>query len=156
MPLLRNTSLQQQVERYELNEDEVVNAAASLLSTTKQALYSSRRETTHSLHQKSPDLYQKYIRKPGTNLKSPSLGEQSEETYRLWRDCGAQRYLLRIESASGISTGSSILPMENTLLQKENRGYRELTQTWVSGRIGSDDWAPFSRHSAPGQWPALP
>jgi biotin synthase len=29
-----------------------------------------------------------------------SLGEQSEETYRIWREAGAHRYLLRIESSN--------------------------------------------------------
>jgi biotin synthase len=29
-----------------------------------------------------------------------SMGEQTEDTYRLWRECGAHRYLLRIEASN--------------------------------------------------------
>ncbi len=90
------------VERYELNEDEVVNAARFAAEHHYASIVIQSGERTDSnFTSKIARLISKIHSETGNKLKiTLSLGEQSEETYRLWRDCGAQRYLLRIESAS--------------------------------------------------------
>lgn len=97
---IRNSNTQ--VRRYELSDEEVLQAA----SFAHQAHYASIaiqagelsspkfvKRITHLLEK----IHQKTNNTLGVTL---SLGEQTKETYRIWREAGALRYLLRIETSN--------------------------------------------------------
>jgi len=88
--------------RYELSEDEVLEAARFAYENRYASMVIQSGERTGKV----------FIRKIGSLLEkirnlsngalgiTLSLGEQTEETYRYWYDCGAHRYLLRIETSN--------------------------------------------------------
>lgn len=91
-----------QAHRYTLSDDDILNAAAYAYHHNYGSIVLQGGE------QSDPD----FIRRIGRLLKSIkklsndqlgitlSLGEQSESTYCYWLDCGAHRYLLRIETSN--------------------------------------------------------
>ncbi|MBC8206391.1 MAG: [FeFe] hydrogenase H-cluster radical SAM maturase HydE [Kiritimatiellales bacterium] len=92
----------QNVERFQMDEEEII----------REALWSYENEYGSAVIQagerKDPafiDMIERVVKtvKEKTNGKlgiTLSLGEQTEETYRRWREAGAHRYLLRIETTS--------------------------------------------------------
>jgi len=90
------------VQRYQLSDDEVVEAArfalenhfASLVIQSGERNDKKFVETISRLLTKIKDLSGGKL---GITL---SMGEQTEETFREWFACGAHRYLLRIETSS--------------------------------------------------------
>lgn len=88
------------MNRYCMSREEIVEYAAlagkfGYGSVVLQSGERSDREFVRWIAQLLRD-----IRKlPGDLGITLSCGEQSPATYRLWRECGASRYLLRIESA---------------------------------------------------------
>ena len=88
------------IERYELNEDEIISSAlfaekhnyASLVIQGGELISKKFSLKIEHLLKK---IHQKTSGKLGITL---SLGEQSKETYQRWLDAGAHRYLLRIET----------------------------------------------------------
>jgi len=90
------------VKRYQLTDDEVVEAArfalenhfASLVIQSGERNDKKFVETISHLLTKIKDISGGKL---GITL---SMGEQTEETFREWFACGAHRYLLRIETSS--------------------------------------------------------
>ncbi|MDX9769590.1 MAG: [FeFe] hydrogenase H-cluster radical SAM maturase HydE [Tenuifilaceae bacterium] len=88
--------------RYNLSDDEVVEAAryawenkyASLAIQTGEV---SNRAFTERISNLLNRIHSETNGELGITL---SMGEQTEETYKKWFECGASRYLLRIESTN--------------------------------------------------------
>ena len=86
------------VERYLLDEDEMVRLAELAKSFGYQSVVIQSGEIESEEHTR---LIERTVRRiaaldMGLTL---SLGEQEEEVYRRWREAGATRYLLRIETS---------------------------------------------------------
>ncbi|MCF8303010.1 MAG: [FeFe] hydrogenase H-cluster radical SAM maturase HydE [Bacteroidales bacterium] len=90
------------VNRYTLHEEEVLAAARFAYAHNYASMVIQSGEL-------SSPAFVKRIGKLLTKIKkisngelgiTLSMGEQTEETYRYWRECGAHRYLLRIEASS--------------------------------------------------------
>ena len=90
------------VERYRLNDEEVLSCArlAHELGYGSVALQSGERSDPEFID-KIEFLVREIKKIGGGSLGiTLSLGEQSEDTYRRWFEAGAHRYLLRIESST--------------------------------------------------------
>ncbi len=90
------------VVRYELSEEEVVNAArfAAEHSYANLVIQSGERSDSEFIH-KIARLLSKIHAETDHKLRiTLSLGEHTYDTYKLWKDCGADRYLLRIETSN--------------------------------------------------------
>jgi len=90
------------VDRYTLEDEEVL--AAARLAFEKRfgslVIQSGERSDSYFVN-KVAELLRKISEQTEGKLHvTLSMGEQSEETYRLWRECGAHRYLLRIEASN--------------------------------------------------------
>ncbi len=90
------------VKRYRMTEDEIVAAASwsadrGYGSVVLQSGEVPSEENARFVARVVSRIHEKYGDALGITL---SLGEQSEETFRLWRNAGAHRYLLRIESSN--------------------------------------------------------
>lgn len=91
-----------QVKRYTLTEDEIISAAQFAYENGYGSIVLQSGENT------SPafiEFIEKIIKKIHANTAGKlgitlSLGEQTEETYRRWKEAGAHRYLLRIETSN--------------------------------------------------------
>lgn len=89
------------VDRYQLNDDEVIEAARFALDNHFASLViQSGERSDQKFVEKVEELLMKIKKlsdgKIGVTL---SMGEQTEQTYRKWFDAGAHRYLLRIETS---------------------------------------------------------
>ncbi len=104
------------VERYELSEDEVLQAAQYAYDSGWGSVVIQGGELhSERFVEKIARLCQQIKELSGGELAiTLSLGEQTEEVYREWRNSGADRYLLRIESTNP-QIFSSIHPPETTL-----------------------------------------
>jgi biotin synthase len=92
----------QGLPRYTVSDEEVLQAA--LLAHRKKfgslVLQSGERSDKYFV-KKIGEVLQAIHRATGNSLHiTLSMGEQSEATYRYWRECGAHRYLLRIETSN--------------------------------------------------------
>lgn len=92
------------LDRYNLNDDEVLEAAkfAHVNKYASLVLQSGERSDAHFI-----DRVDKLLKKikevtHGELGITISLGEQSDETYRRWFQSGAHRYLLRIETTNEV------------------------------------------------------
>jgi biotin synthase len=90
------------IERYTLTDDEVIEAAS--LAREKQfgslVLQSGERNDAWFV-EKIARLLKEIHRATNNELHiTLSMGEQTEETFRLWRACGAHRYLVRVETSN--------------------------------------------------------
>jgi len=91
-----------EVNRYCLSDDEVISAAQFAYDLKYGSVVLQSGEIS------SPDFIKrinnliKQIKKLSNNQLgiTLSLGEQSEDTYKLWFDSGAHRYLIRIETSN--------------------------------------------------------
>lgn len=90
------------VNRYELTDDEVVDAARFARDNRYGSIViQSGERTGKALTAKIGRLLGLIHRETGSSLRiTLSMGEQPEATYRTWKDAGAHRYLLRIETSS--------------------------------------------------------
>ena len=89
------------VRRYTMDDEEIVSCA---LRAWKMGLGSAVLQSGERSDPAFVDLIERVLRRIVSETGDEfgitlSLGEQSEETYRRWRDAGARRYLLRIEEA---------------------------------------------------------
>ena len=90
------------VNRYSLSDEEVIESVKfahknHFASVVLQSGEISSKKFTSRI----ADLLAKINNETNSELGiTLSLGEQSYETYKLWRECGAKRYLLRIESSN--------------------------------------------------------
>ena len=90
------------ISRYTLQDEEVIEAARIAFDKNFGSLViqSGERSDTKFV-QKIAGLLKRIQEISDGKLRvTLSLGEQTEETYQLWRDSGAQRYLLRIETSN--------------------------------------------------------
>ena len=90
------------VERFQMDEEEIVREAIWCHENRYGSTVIQSGERTDAAYL---DLIERVIRRikkeTGNRLGiTLSLGEQTEETYRRWREAGAHRYLLRIESSN--------------------------------------------------------
>jgi biotin synthase len=90
------------VHRYNLTDDEILDAAMFAAENNYGSLVLQSGEIQHaSFTSRMGRLLTDIHRATGGKLRiTLSCGEQSAETYKLWHDCGAHRYLLRIESSN--------------------------------------------------------
>lgn len=88
--------------RYELSEEEVLDAAKFAFENRFASMVLQSGERSDKAFIRKIGRILEKIRKlsDGALGITLSLGEQSEETYRYWYDCGAHRYLLRIETSN--------------------------------------------------------
>ncbi len=90
------------VERYTLSDDEVLEAAK--LAYTKNfgsLVIQSGERSDKAFVDKIAHLLREIRKLSDDKLRvTLSMGEQTEETYRLWYESGARRYLLRIEASN--------------------------------------------------------
>ncbi len=89
-------------ERYNLNDDEVMQAAQFAFDENYGSIVLQSGELqSEGFTARIERLLKKIKEMSGGKLGiTLSLGEQSEETYRRWFEAGAHRYLLRIESSN--------------------------------------------------------
>jgi len=91
-----------ETERYDIDDDAILDAALFAWKNHYGSIVLQSGERTDAVYVKRiGELLSKI--KEATNRElavTLSLGEQTEETYRYWFECGAHRYLLRIESSS--------------------------------------------------------
>jgi biotin synthase len=90
------------VQRFQMAEDEIVREALWAFENEYGSIVIQSGERQDAVY---IDIIERVVRriKKETDGKlgiTLSLGEQSEETYRRWREAGAHRYLLRIETAN--------------------------------------------------------
>jgi biotin synthase len=88
--------------RYNLSDEEIVDAAVFANENKFASLVLQSGElSTSTFIDRVARLLEKIHKKTNNNLRiTLSLGEQTAETYKRWFDCGAKRYLLRIESSN--------------------------------------------------------
>ncbi len=90
------------VRRYNLTDDEILNAARFAADNKYASLVLQSGEVeTGNFTRRVANLLTRIHRETGNQLRiTLSCGEQDKETYKMWHDCGAHRYLLRIESSN--------------------------------------------------------
>ena len=89
------------VRRYTMSEEEIVSGAVKAwkMGLGSAVLQSGERSDPAFVSMIERVLHCIIAETGGELGITLSLGEQTEETYRLWRKAGARRYLLRIEEA---------------------------------------------------------
>ncbi|MBP5320128.1 MAG: [FeFe] hydrogenase H-cluster radical SAM maturase HydE [Kiritimatiellae bacterium] len=89
------------VARYQLSEDDVVRMARWCFEMNYGSVVLQSGEIESDAHTEAIERILRRIHAFGGDAFgiTLSLGEQSEEVYRRWREAGAHRYLLRIESS---------------------------------------------------------
>jgi len=117
--------------RYLMKEDEVVAAAEFAMRNGYGSVVLQSGERTDTEFISYADrIIRRIARESDGRLGiTLSFGEQTEETYARWLDCGAHRYLLRIETSSP-ELYASIHPPQNHLFR------RRLDCLKTLGRIG--------------------
>ncbi len=90
------------INRYQMTDDEVLEAAIFAYEHRYGNLVIQAGERSGKQYTaKISSLMKKIHQKTNSQMRiTLSLGEQSEDTYLNWRESGADRYLLRIESSS--------------------------------------------------------
>jgi len=92
----------QTISRYALQDEEVIDAARIAIHKKFGSIVIQAGERSDKKFVIKIASILKKIREisDGKLRVTLSLGEQTEETYQLWRESGAQRYLLRIETSN--------------------------------------------------------
>ena len=90
------------VHRYTMEESEVVEAALYAYRKGMGSIVIQAGERKDHIYIKGmARLLETIMQKTNGGLRiTLSLGEQSRDVFRLWRECGVERYLLRIEDSS--------------------------------------------------------
>jgi len=90
------------IQRYEIDEQAVLDAVNYAHSKGfGSVVLQSGEQQSPEFTQKIETLLQKIMALTNNEIGiTLSLGEQSENTYKRWRDAGAKRYLLRIETSN--------------------------------------------------------
>jgi biotin synthase len=91
-----------EMNRYQLSEEEVLEAAKFAFENRFASMViQSGERSDNSFTRKIGNILKKIKQLSGGRLGiTLSLGEQSIDTYRYWFECGAHRYLLRIETSN--------------------------------------------------------
>jgi biotin synthase len=87
------------VRRYSMPADEIVAAAEEAKALGYASLVVQSGEVEGEAHTRFVEDVLRRIAPLGLGV-TLSLGEQTEETYARWREAGAERYLLRIETSN--------------------------------------------------------
>lgn len=92
------------VSRYNLSDDEILNAARLAHENNYGSLVLQSGEVSSDAFTKRIVRLLKAIKKLSKNTLgiTLSLGEQTDEVYQRWFDAGAHRYLLRIETSDPV------------------------------------------------------
>jgi len=90
------------IHRYTMEEKEVTEAALYAHQKGMGSIVIQAGERSDKAFIKSIEsLLKAIMKKTNSGLRvTLSLGEQSRDIFRLWKECGADRYLLRIEDSS--------------------------------------------------------
>lgn len=89
------------LERYNLSDDEIITAASYALQANyaSVALQAGEHES-HSFTMRVERIVKRIMDISGGRLGiTLSLGEQNEDVYLRWKEAGARRYLLRVETS---------------------------------------------------------
>ena len=88
--------------RYTMEDSEVIEAALYAHRKGLGSIVIQAGERNDRIYTKRiANLLEKIMQKTNSGLRvTLSLGEQSRDVFRLWRECGVDRYLLRIEDSS--------------------------------------------------------
>lgn len=91
-----------EIGRYTMKDEEVLEAARQAYEKKFGSLViQSGERSDKAFVAKIADLLREIKKRfDGCLRVTLSLGEQTESTYRLWHECGAHRYLLRIEASN--------------------------------------------------------
>jgi biotin synthase len=95
-------NLNHQVQRYNLTDEEIINAANFAHQHNYGSIVLQSGEISSKTFSERIENLLKKIKKLSDNKLGITLscGEQSEDTYKRWFDAGASRYLLRIETSN--------------------------------------------------------
>jgi biotin synthase len=90
------------INRYEMTDEEVLQSALFAFEQRYGSIVLQAGERSDSQYvERITKLLKKIHQSTNNSMRiTLSLGEQSEETYRIWKENGADRYLLRIESST--------------------------------------------------------
>ncbi|MDD4234815.1 MAG: [FeFe] hydrogenase H-cluster radical SAM maturase HydE [Bacteroidales bacterium] len=90
------------LDRYQMTDDEVIEAVVFAYKNNYSSIVLQGGERNDkSFINKITSLLQKINKATDNSLGiTLSLGEQTEETFRIWKENGARRYLLRIEASN--------------------------------------------------------
>ena len=90
------------VTRYDLSDDEIIQSVKFAMESNYGSIVLQGGEIESPKHTERINRLIKEMMKISNGLIgiTLSLGEQSIETYKLWRESGAKRYLLRIETSN--------------------------------------------------------
>lgn len=91
-----------QAQRYTLSDDEIIGAATFARDYNYGSVVLQGGERSDKTFIKRIGKLLQEIKRISDNQLgiTLSLGEQTEDTYKYWFDCGAHRYLLRIETSN--------------------------------------------------------
>lgn len=91
-----------ETSRYNLSDREIIDAAKFADEQNYSSIVLQSGElASKSFTMRIGKLLEAIHKSTGDKLRvTLSLGEQSEEVYKFWQDCGAHRYLLRIETSN--------------------------------------------------------
>ena len=91
-----------ETDRYDISDDDILSAAMFAWQNKYGSIVLQCGERNdNGFIERVGNLLQLIKSKSNGELGiTLSLGEQTEETYKYWRECGAHRYLLRIESSN--------------------------------------------------------
>ena len=90
------------VTRYQMDESEIVSTAMDAFNQNFRSIViqSGERQTPHYIRTVEQALLQIKEQTKGKMRVTLSLGEQTEQVYTRWKQAGAERYLLRIETTN--------------------------------------------------------
>lgn len=87
------------IERYRMPPDEIVELAGELNEKGLKTIVLQSGEDPHYTGEMIADIVRRIKSRMDTAI-TLCVGERSDEDYRLWKEAGADRYLLRHETAS--------------------------------------------------------
>jgi len=87
------------VKRYRIPDDEIIGACHRLRENCQTTVVLQSGEDMTYTREKFGELL-KRIKKETDLAITVSVGERDEETYRYWKECGMDRYLLRFETSN--------------------------------------------------------
>lgn len=87
------------VKRYRIDEQEIIDACHNLKSNGQTTVVLQSGEDVTFTKERFGELL-KRIKKETELAITVSVGERDKETYRYWKECGMDRYLLRFETTN--------------------------------------------------------
>lgn len=123
------------IERYHLNADEVLKAADHIASCGIKTAVLQAGETDSLDEDWLSDVIRK-IKSSYDMAVTLSVGEKSTSTYKKWKDAGADRYLLKIETTnpdiySDLHPGMSLENRKKCLSDLKSLGYETGSGTLI-------------------------